>query len=688
MAFSLCSLLTIDGFVNFCLSLYSREIPVFSNFRLSFFKALSMLSPSFNGTMIINAITPLIWLKMRRKVTIFFNTTKFFFRKILMITENICQMSFIRLFLLKKVHLIRQVAFPAVILILTIFVYSGVRDFEFVNWDDQVQVVSNEDIAAADGLQLKKIFSSFYAGMYQPLTTLTFVADYAMYDGTISSGFHISSLVLHLLNIILLYLLLLRLGFTNMQTGILALIFALHPVQVEAVSWISARSTLLFTFFYLLALIRYASYAENRNTISVITAFLFYILALLSKPSAASFFLLIPVIEYWFYPKLTFRTFLRMLLFALPAAAILVVTYYSRSDTGTVLAFSDSTYTPFQNMSFAMWSVLLYAVDLFVPLTQQVVRLYPAFQFYMFLIPLFLFILFIIALLRLKKFRKVLLLSAGMFIIPLSVHLKIIPFGDILMADRYAYLSVAGIFILPLCIIFSVIEKLKGTLFNIACILLVLIITGIFGYQSYHRKETWKNSNALWSHVIMNNPEYYQGYYNRGIAIRDRGRHAEAIKDFTAAMTLRPDFAETYLARGAVYSAIGDFNKATADFDMVIRLQPEMHAAYLNRANAFYNSGDFISAVRDYKTFLKIDPMHEQASFFLILSMIRLDYDPSELLVALNEFVERFPGNPEGYYFRGLVMLQADGDKACNDFHAAAGMGNEEAKMFVMKYCL
>lgn len=581
----------------------------------------------------------------------------------------------------------RHIFLLSAALILTLCSYFGVRNFEFVNWDDNIHVVNNDDIEITGDGMVRKVFTSAYAGMYQPLTTLTFAIDNLVYGKNFPGGFHLTSLLLHLLNIIFLYLLFRRLGLNLLQSGILVLFFALHPIQVEVVSWISARSTLLFSMFYILALICYSRFAENRNSASFAATFFFFLLSLLSKPSAASFFLFIPVIEYWFFPKLTYRTLMRMLLFAVPAAAILYITFITRNDAGIIGANQLEGSGLFRNVAFAMWSVILYLRELVLPLKQQVVWLYPEFSFYMFFIPVLIIILLVFTFIRLKKYRKVMLLSASFILIPLSVHLKFIPFGDFLMAGRYAYLSVAGILILPVWFFSEITGIKRFPVFKISGLIFISVVFVIFTVETFRRKETWKNSNTLWSHVVKEQPDYFLGYYNRGIAFRDKGFMNEAIPDFTEAIRCNPDFTQAYLARGTVFSVMGEHSGAINDFTIVIRKEPVNKAAWLNRANAEYNSGNYISALNDYKMFLGFEPMHEEASFFKILSMIHLDYAIPELKNELAAFIEKFPDNPEGYYFRGMIILEEDIDFACNDFRIAAKLGHEEARMFSMEYC-
>lgn len=570
-----------------------------------------------------------------------------------------------------------------IILGVTLFAFYNVTDYEFINWDDHVQVVSNPDIAELSFNSVKKIFSSYYVGMYQPLTTLSYAMDHAIYGVRDSGGFHTTSLILHLLNIVFLFIFIKRLKFSDVQAFVLVMFFAVHPIQVEAVSWVSARSTLMFSMFYILSLLFYVCYAEKRRFSSVSASFLFFLLAVLSKPSAAVFFLMIPVLEYWIYGKMTLKTLFRTCIFALPGIFILVITYFSRSDTGQISSLQNINFL--NNLGFALWSVMVYIFQIIFPFKQNVYQIYPDFNWYMIIIPMVFFILWMYFYITMKNNRKLLLMSAGMFLIPLSVHLKIIPFGDQYMADRYAYLSLPGLFILPVSVLqnFSGQRKLLKFIFFMLLVLIALFLAGL----SFMRKDTWKNSITLWTHVIENNTGHNIAYYNRGNAYRDKGRIMESIKDFSMVIEQKPDYADAYFARGSLYSGIKDYNKAVEDYNIVIKLKPEVYQAYYNRGNAFYNSGNFTQAVQDYRKFLESEPMHEQASFYMILSMIQLNYNASELLDSLNIFVRKFPENPDGYYLRGIIFLEKNKKLACDNFLISAKLGNSDAESFARKYC-
>ena len=168
-------------------------------------------------------------------------------------------------------------------------VYNSSLSNDFHNLDDPVQVVQNQHIRT---FQLVEIFQSTSVGMYQPISTIFYALSYQL-GGLNAKAFHLLSLLFHCLNILLLFTLFKKLKLHDTVTLIACSIFALHPMQVESVAWVSAFSTLCFTSFLLLGLSQYFKYHESQNKGALILTYLFFILACFAKSAAIIFPLLL-----------------------------------------------------------------------------------------------------------------------------------------------------------------------------------------------------------------------------------------------------------------------------------------------------------------------------------------------------------------------------------------------------------
>jgi hypothetical protein len=168
------------------------------------------------------------------------------------------------------------------IVFIAIIAYLPILNNDFTNWDDSLQVVNNKDIVSLSFSTIKTIFSSLYVAMYQSLATLSFAIEYHFF-GLDAKYYHLTSLVIHLINIVLVYRLSTLITKRKDMALIVTSFFAVHPMYVEAIAWISARSTLLYSVFYIGALISYVNYIEKKKTKFLIVTFLLFLFSLLSK---------------------------------------------------------------------------------------------------------------------------------------------------------------------------------------------------------------------------------------------------------------------------------------------------------------------------------------------------------------------------------------------------------------------
>ena len=180
----------------------------------------------------------------------------------------------------------------------TFLLYFRVISFEFINWDDNAYIYQNKDIKELTISSISKLFSSFYLGMYQPLTMLSFSLEYSFF-GLNPSIFHADNLILHLFNVCLVFIFIRNLTGNSLSSFIVSLFFGIHPLHVESVAWISERKDVLYTFFYLLGLISYIQYLKVKETKFWILSIILFILSLLSKSAAVTFPLVLLLLHFY-----------------------------------------------------------------------------------------------------------------------------------------------------------------------------------------------------------------------------------------------------------------------------------------------------------------------------------------------------------------------------------------------------
>ncbi len=538
----------------------------------------------------------------------------------------------------------------AIIFAVGVVVYYGVSSCQFLPlWDDACQVLNNPDIRSLRWQNIGKIFTSYYAGMYQPLSTLTYAIDYQVW-GMSSKGFHITNLALHLTSAVMVLLIFYKLTHKIGLSLFFALVFVVHPVQVEAVAWVSARSTLLSTIFFLLAFYVYLKYLRSGQQIKfLLFTFGLFVLSVLSKCTAVTLPIVLMLLDYQYERKNIFRIVLEKFPFIIVSIIIGLTAIDARVADGQisdmVIENSDS-----KMIIVVLNSIVIYLSKVIFPVNYSAYYTFPPGDlqstYYILPISVFLSILFII-LFQLKAKRKKMVFGLMFFLITLSISLKLVPVGLHLMADRYLYLPLIGLF-------FVVIECLewmkryrpmKFIVYGIAIIFFGYYIVTSINYLHY-----WKNEDSLFAQTIKVNPDAITVKNMLGIRYKCKGDLKAAKKIFDEIIADYPEYGSTYNNRGnlwrsvnqpemalrdyrmglqytkkavdsssvitnigIVFSMKNEINMAVRFFNMAIFINPQNKQAYYNRGNARAIAGDFQGACEDFDKAIEIDKEFDQA---------------------------------------------------------------------------
>ena len=223
----------------------------------------------------------------------------------------------------------------AAILLVTTFIYLPSLDNKVLyGWDDGVYL-EDQHVKNLDGKSVGHFFSDFYLGMYQPLAVLSLSIDYEIYQEK-ATGYHFTNLLFHLLNIFLSFFFIYFLTKKRNIALIVALLFAVHPMHVEAVSWIAARSTLLFSLFYLSALVFYLRYLDQGKWNKLAITFLFFVLACFTKSMAVTLPLVLLLLDYFRERKFKPVTLIEKIPFVAVSIVFGIVTIKAAASYGHI----------------------------------------------------------------------------------------------------------------------------------------------------------------------------------------------------------------------------------------------------------------------------------------------------------------------------------------------------------------
>jgi hypothetical protein len=443
-----------------------------------------------------------------------------------------------------------QYYFLVVIIILTIIVFSPTFENGFTNWDDHLQVTENPQIKELSIQNIKTIFSSFYVGMYQPLTTLSFTLEYSFF-GLNATGFHTVSLFFHLLNILLVFWLIKLLTIRKDIAILTTALFAVHPMFVEVIAWVSARSTLMYASFYLAAIISYLYYLKELKINYFFIALVLFLLSLLTKAMAITLPILLILFDFYYGRKiLSKKVIIEKISFLILSLLFGLIAIKGRQ----IANHFTVGFTFLDKILIMIYQIYWYILKFFIP--TELSAFYPnpkkvnGFLPVIYYLSPFFIILFGVVSFRCKKYWKKILFCFFFFLIPISIVLKIVQVGNQVTTDRYTYISFVGILLLLSFIYQIVTDKRPKT--KPYLIILICVIFTSFSFLSYQQTKIWHSSVSLWTNVIDKNKNIALAHLNIGAALVDKN-NLNAEKHFLKSMELDSTFAIPYNNLGYIY---------------------------------------------------------------------------------------------------------------------------------------
>ncbi len=500
----------------------------------------------------------------------------------------------------KKVRWIALIA----VLVFTAILYSGsVKNSILYGWDDG-EYIENADIRQFD---VSKFFSTYYLGMYQPLAVLTISANYqAAHDNPVP--YHTTNLLIHLINVILVFYLFYSLAGRIDIATFISLLFAIHPMNVEAVEWIAARSTGLYSMFYLAALLSYLAFLKKKSILYLVLTFVFFLLSCLTKSMAMTLPLVLFTFDYYLGRKWKGRVVWEKVPFFIVSVVIGIVTINAASSFGHIRNL-DVSYNLFDRLLMLIYSLVFYLVKAVGPANLSAVYAYPDksgfFLPWEYYLALLIFGVIILNIVILGKSRKRVLFGLMFFAVTIAPVLPLVWSRMLMLADRYTYIPYLGIFFILARIYIRFIESNREQIQKYK----LFINTGLFIYilflsiTSYQRTKVWKDAQTLMTDVIekdRSDVDVSIGYFFRG-NINDRSNDMNAaLTDFSEAIKLNPKYTLAYNNRGIIRGSMQNFKGAMEDFNKAIELEPNYADAFYNRGNVNYYLKHFDDACSDW----------------------------------------------------------------------------------------
>lgn len=554
------------------------------------------------------------------------------------------------------------------IIVATAIIYYPSLDYEFVNWDENIEIENNEDIKAITWENLQKIFITNYNSAYQPFKYILYSIVYSI-SKLDPTGYRIASLILHLVNVVLVYVLMKRITGLHFVTLIATALFALHPLQVESISWIPAVNNPLSGVFFLGGLIFYLKYLDSNQLKDLYITFFLSLGALFSKTTSVTFPFVLILFDILYKRPLLKKALLEKIPFFVAALIFGVMELFFREEKGSFGMAPE--YGVFDRIFLFTYAVSFYIFKLILPLNQSNFNLFPNLknghlpvEFYLSAIGLVLLFAFIFY----SRHKRILLIIFGFYIATLLPVLKIVPFGFDIASERYVYLSCLPVFVLLGYVLSGEIlpDQIKKFSLAIAGGLLIL-----FSYLTYERTKVWQNGNTFWNDAIGNYSERSFGYKGRGVFNFHSGKHEIALKDLDTAINISPERASYYEIRSEIKLHLDDTTGAIQDLEQVLKTDPKNSVSMHNLGSIYLYQKDYDKAIYYYEKELQIKDINADTYYGLGLAhMYNANYQQAHHY--LSEAIKLTPENPELYFYRAFTNRKLNNsDEAISDYSKA-----------------
>jgi protein O-mannosyl-transferase len=600
----------------------------------------------------------------------------------------------------------RPAVVAAWLILLNLFVYASVRHFELVNWDDSTYVTENPTVLG--GLSWSSAWWALTTGhspYWHPMTWLSHLLDVTLF-GTDAGAYHVTNLVLHTANTVLIFELFRRMTGQTGRSAFVAALFAAHPLHVESVAWIAERKDVLSTFFWALTVLAYVAYVRRPAWTRYAAMLVLYALALMSKPMVVTLPAVLLLLDVWPLRRVDIAghntPWRRVIVEKIPLLALAmttsVATVIVQHRVGAMAGFDALPWKV--RAANATIGYVAYLWKTVWP--THLAAFYPLFAISPERVTGAALALAAITVATIAAHRRYPYLLVGWlwYVVTIAPVIGLLQAGEQGMADRFMYVPMIGILVMLAWGAYELGGRLMAHglwLMTAGAVVIVAASAVAARAQVAH----WSDSVALWEHATRVTPESYIAHENLGQALRERGRleeakasyeraltHAparspgylavihnslgmvltregktsEALEHFAAAAQLNPGFAEAQSNLGNALAAAGRLPEAIAHYQEAVRLKPDYTEPRVGLGSAFLSQGNTADAIPQYREALRLDPNLAQAHNGLGGALAMTGHGDE----AMAEFTEALRLKPDlaTAHFNIALLLIKKGDVA------------------------
>jgi tetratricopeptide (TPR) repeat protein len=552
----------------------------------------------------------------------------------------------------------RQALGVCVLLVATTWLVFGqtVR-YDFVNYDDNEYVYTNPNITR--GLTVPGIIHAFtgtHSGNWHPLTTLSHMLDCQLW-GLHAGGHHLTNILLHAIAVVLLFLALQQMTSAMWQSAFVAALFAIHPLHVESVAWISERKDVLSAVFFMLTLDAYVRYARSPAIGRYLAMLLFFALGLMSKPMLVTVPFVLLLLDHWPLKRFAERSAIKQLI--LEKIPLLILS--AASGVATLWAQQSSVARAEQlplisRIANGLVTYVIYLKQMVWPGGLAVFYPHPEDKLPIWEIALAIVLLVLVSAgaIALRRKRPYLITGWFWYLLMLLPVIGFIQVGSQAHADRYTYLPQIGLYVLlSWAISDALASQIERRILAVSAGVAIIFLA----WRAHIQASYWRDAESLWSHALAVTSGNFIAHNALGHFLLDHDRLDEAIEQFQMAGKSGRQFPEERKYLSIALARKGRTDEAIAHLETLVKQHPKDAQGYYDLGNALLEKGESQSAITAYEEVLSLRARYPAAHYSLGIALDqngRID----EAIAHYQQAVQDNPHYAEAYYLLGNDLLR------------------------------
>jgi tetratricopeptide (TPR) repeat protein len=540
---------------------------------------------------------------------------------------------------------------------ITWLVFGQTIRYDFVNYDDNDYVYANPAITS--GLTLHGIihaFSGRHARNWHPLTTLSHMLDCQLW-GVRAGGHHFTNIVLHTIAVVLLFLVLKQMTGAIWQSAFVAALFAIHPLHVESVAWISERKDVLSAVFFMLTLGAYVRYVRSPSIGRYLTMSILFALGLMSKPMLVTLPFILLLLDYWPLKGFAVRSSTkRLILEKIPLLALSVAGGFITLWVQQSSVARTEELPLIWRVANGLVTYATYLRQMIWPMGLAVFYPHPGDQLPVWEIGLGIVLLGLVSAgaIALRRKRPYLVTGWFWYLVMLLPVAGLIQVGSQAHADRYTYLPQIGLYLL---LAWAITDALASQLQRRILAVTASVAVIALAWCAHVQASYWRNGESLWGHALAVTSGNFMAHDGLGEYLGNRGRLDEAIDQFQKALNIAPGYPEIETNLILALTRKGRTDEAITHLQALLKEYPNDAQAQYNLGNALRKKGDSQGAIAAYEKALSIQVRYPAAHYNLGIALDQ-NGQIDEAIAHYQEAVQEQPNYPEAYYLLGNDLLQ------------------------------